>query len=282
MTRTSQLGRQPSSKSSRVSRTLARRQLVKTNRRPPHRLSYLESRSVRPSTLRDYTTRFNQIIAWLGSDPSLVDNLRVVDELMVEYLEGLFDIGAGIDSGIRAVASLKFFHPLLGKGTTGALPRASRCLKGWGLAAPPRQRLPVPLEGLGAVIGLLILRGLWEMGLRLFIQFICYLRPGECSGLLRKQLVPPQSRGQPMGAFRQWVILLHPTEDMVPGKTGIFDASVIIDSDSWMETLLHRLRGAKEDNQALWSQSSTRSWSPLSVQPSRPLDWIIWGGTFTI
>ena len=110
-------------------------------------LSYLETRSVRPATLVDYQRRLHALTVWLGFNPVLMLNLVILDSLMVDYLEDLFDMGKGIDSGIRAIAALRFFHPLIGRGQVGILTRAARALKGWHAAAPPLQRMPIPLEG---------------------------------------------------------------------------------------------------------------------------------------
>ncbi|CAE7422123.1 unnamed protein product [Symbiodinium natans] len=221
----------------------------------PEGLTYLESRSVRAPTLADYQNRLKQFEIWLGVVACAVLDLALLDMAMVEYVNELFDLGKGVDSGVRALAALKFFHPLLGRNTGHLMPRTARALKGWSLAAPSRQRLPIPLEGLGCIMGILIAAGLVEMALRLFIQFSCYLRPGECSNLLCKQLVAPQATALAGQAFRYWAILLHPIEDGVPGKTNMFDATVLLDSDAWMDPLLRGLLSKKSPDDPLWAHS---------------------------
>lgn len=119
------------------------------------------------------------------------------------------------------------------------------------LAAPPQQRMPVPIEVLSAIMGVFLQRGSRESALRLFIQFVTYMRPGECSQLLVKQLVRPQ--GSVNQSFNFWAILLHPMEDLTPGKTGIFDGSVVLDSDLWVNVFLERLVHGKDPLQPLWS-----------------------------
>ena len=250
MTKRSGLAK-PSKRSAQ--QALRRRLVTKERLKPVGRLSYLESRSVRPATLMDYQSRMQQMIIWLGCDPCLMMNLTALDEITIEYLEDLYEAGKAIDAGIPAVAALKFFHPLLEKGAIASLPRTTRALKGWGLAAPQRQRLPIPLEGLGAIIRILVNKNLKELALRLFIQFSCYLRPGECSNLRCKQLIPPQPTAQAGLAFLHWAILLHPFEDGEAGKTNIFDATVLLDSDSWLDPLLRNLVGRKQPDESLWS-----------------------------
>ena len=130
------------------------------------------------------------------------------------------------------------------------LMRSARALKGWQLAAPPLQRMPLPIEVLTAIMGVMLIRGFVEEPLRLFLQFMTYLRPGECSNLLVKQLVAPQQSVHQV--FNYWAILLNPSEDLVPGKTGVFDGSVIIDSDMWIGPFLARLVRDRDPNAPLW------------------------------
>ena len=144
---------------------------------------------MRLPTLKDYTNRRNIFLKWCGMETLKEHQL---DQALVEYLEFLFSEGMKIDSGIRIHAAMRFFNPALGRPSSGSLARTVKALKGWSHAAPPMQRLPLPIEVLGAIIGLLIQKNLMEIGIRLLLQFICYLRPGECSNLTVKQLVPPQ------------------------------------------------------------------------------------------
>ena len=94
--------------------------------------------------------------------------------------------------------------------------------------------------------------GLHEMVLRIFIQFLCYLRPGECSNLLVKQLIAPLMTGVLSCAYTGWVILLHPAEDKSPGKTGLFDATVMLDSDAWLHPILQALVMKRDPSEPLW------------------------------
>ena len=97
----------------------------------------------------------------------------------------------------------------------------------------------------------LIVKGKPQLALRLFVQFLTYLRPGERSTLKVQQLVPPQIGGG--GRFQNWAILLHPTKDGAPGNTGVFDAMVVIDSGPWISQRLASLIQGKQPNDSLWS-----------------------------
>ena len=216
----------------------------------PPGMTYLESRSVRPATLKDYQLRMSRFRNWCSLYHLPLDSPAQVDLALVEYLQDLFSKGRGKDDGIRTHAALRFFMPHLGKPSSGSLPRTVRALKGWSLAAPGQQRLPLPIEVLGAIMGVLCNRNLHQLALRLFLQFVTYMRPGECSNLLVKQLVPPQSTMG--GRFDQFAILLHPLEDQTPGKTGVFDASVVVDSDHWLNPILLQLVASRSPDEQLW------------------------------
>jgi len=215
-------------------------------------MTYLETRSVRGPTMKDYQTRLDRFKVWTQKFQLPLDSPENLDLALVEYIQDLFDQGRKIDDGIRTHAAIRFFHPSLGRPMAGTLPRTLRALKGWSLASPSQQRLPLPLEVLGAVIGFLATQGMHQLGLRLFLQFVTYMRPGECSNLLVKQMVAPQ---QTLGdRFMFFAILLHPSEDKVPGKTGVFDASVVLDSDAWMYPLLTQLGMGKTATDVIWDQ----------------------------
>lgn len=231
-------------------RFLRQIQVAQKSLAPPE-MTYLESRSVRLPTLKDYTNRRNIFLKWCQVHGMETLTEHQLDQALVEYLEFLFSEGMKIDSGIRIHAAMRFFNPALGRPSSGSLARTVKALKGWSHAAPPMQRLPLPIEVLGAIIGLLIQKNLMEIGIRLLLQFICYLRPGECSNLTVKQLVPPQhSVGM---RFQFWALLLHPVEEGVPGKTNVYDATVLIDTELWLSPFFKKLIEAKGQDDPLWT-----------------------------
>ena len=59
------------------------------------------------------------------------------------------------------------------------------------------------------------------------LAFVCYLRPAELLRLRRAHLVPPL----PAAGMRAWGLLLHDSKLMIPGKTGLYDAAVLVDLD---------------------------------------------------
>ena len=178
----------------------------------PAGMTYLEARSVRQPTIQDYTKRIQEFQAWMSAHGLGASTSFELDLNLIDFMEEMFEAGRGVNDGVRVVAAARFFWPRL----TKEIPRTVRGLKGWQLAAPPQQRMPIPIEALGAIMGALIWSGELELALRLFVQFLTYMRPGECSQLTVKQLVAPQSSSNQ--SFNFWAILLHPIEDLIPGK----------------------------------------------------------------
>eukprot|EP00438_Fugacium_kawagutii_P030809 Skav229499 [mRNA] locus=scaffold2455:119515:131643:- [translate_table: standard] len=191
----------------KIERNLKRRKLVEAATIVPNGMTYLESRSVKQPTILDYTRRHQEFMTWCLQQELHPRTSEEMDMFLVEFLQQLFDEDRGINDGIRAVAAVKFFKPQFKN-----MPRVTRALRGWQIASPPLQRMPIPIEVLCAIIGELMKAGRKEMGLRLFLQFLTYLRPGECSSLTVKQLVPPIAAANQ--AFNFWAVLLHPAEDL--------------------------------------------------------------------
>ena len=211
-------------------------------------------------TLKDYRRRFQEFQKWCQLNHLEVTSTSLLDLALVEFLEELFDQDRGVNDGVRVVAATRFFLPNIAKALGHqSLPRAVRALKGWNLASPQLQRMPIPVEVMGAMAGVLLCLHKPNMALRLFFQFVTYLRPGECSQIKGKHLIPPQKRNS--SHFGQWAVLLNPIEDLIPGKTNIFDASVILDSDLWMGEFLAMRKLSVGNNDNIWVFRQSQSFS---------------------
>ncbi|CAL1150767.1 unnamed protein product [Cladocopium goreaui] len=79
------------------------------------------------------------------------------------------------------------------------------------------------------------------------------IRPGETSNLLVGQVIPPMSSF--LGSLQFFAVLLNPSEAKVPGKTGIFDQGILIDSDMWINPILRNLIQNRPRNAPLWSHN---------------------------
>ena len=65
-----------------------------------------------------------------------------------------------------------------------------------------------------------------------------------------KQLIAPSPEAGPQ--FASWGLLLNPFNDGVPGKTGGYDDSLIIDSDPWLGEFLKILVAGRHPEDFLW------------------------------
>ena len=71
--------------------------------------------------------------------------------------------------------------------------------------------------------------------------------------------------------FINWAILLHPTEDLTSGKTGVFDATVVIDSDPWIGPHLSNLVHMESCPTKTFGQILIMCWWPSTGK--HPKDW---------
>ena len=91
-----------------------------------------------------------------------------------------------------------------------------------------------------------------ETALRWWLAFRCYLRPGENDKLTVRMLVPPSAAAGPQ--YLSWGLHLHPSEcGGLPGKTGVYDEAVLVDSEARLGTLFTQLRAGRGLDEALWS-----------------------------
>eukprot|EP00969_Alexandrium_andersonii_P098072 4329986-Alexandrium_andersonii.AAC.1 len=77
------------------------------------------------------------------------------------------------------------------------------------------------------MVGWMLHHKLCDEAVAVLVGYACYLRPGELTSLLRKQLVLPNPAAGPL--YQRFGLVLHPLESGVPGKTGVDDDSATID-----------------------------------------------------
>ena len=166
------------------------------------------------------------------------------------------------------VAALEHFESRVSRLGAFGLPRASRALSSWMKAAPSSQRFPFPWVALCAVIGLIVVEGgRLASALHLLVTFRSYLRPGASDVLRVKQLVPPQPMaGQ---AYQAWGLLLNPIEDRTPGKTGLLDEAILLDSKPWLHPFFVALTSRRDPEDFLWPARGAELVEEF--QPSLPL-----------
>ena len=215
--------------------------------------SHLEGTSVARQTLTQYTVsihEFVRICTVMALDWRTDEEL---DSVIVYVLDKLFFDGRAADDGNRLVAGIRWYLPRYRRGGAGHLPRTLVALAAFSKKRPGQQRLPLPWVVVCAVIGALILRGLKMMALQVAIAFWGYLRPSESDNLLCGSLVPPTTLAG--DRYSEWGLLLHPSSGSIPGKTGNFDESVVLEGFSLLTPLLLSLKSSKADDERLWSHS---------------------------
>ena len=210
--------------------------------------SFLETNRVREPTARRYKQEVDDLrehFPKLALETLAPESL---DECVVEYLEHLYFLGDSHSRGDYLFASLSFFLP---EGLTFQLKRTRRALKGLRRLAPGTSRAPLPWLAVMAMAGAALHASDWEFAVMLMLQFVCYLRPSELTGLIAGQLVRPRSSSQP------WGILLAPQELGRTSKTKQFDESVLVDwkNIAGLRHALERLRTARRDEELLWHTS---------------------------
>ena len=195
-------------------------------------LSFLEQTAVKPATSKDYRLRIETFCKWCLERGLSWRSVEELDAVLTMAFDEMFFKGEPADHGSKLLAALKHFESRVSRLGSLGLPRAGRALGSWMKAAPSSQGLPFPWIALCAVIGLLVERGRLASALHLLVAFRSYLRPGASDLLRVTQLVPPQPMaGQ---AYQAWGLLLNPVEDRTPGKTGLLDEAILLDSEPWL------------------------------------------------
>ena len=103
-----------------------------------------------------------------------------------------------------------------------------------------------------ALAGIMLGRGQIEQVIAMILSFGCYLRPSECDLLTAMQVVPPVAGAA--GAPGLAALLLHPGELGRPGKTGLWDFTIVLDTYVFLvPALLGLKRRAASPTARLWS-----------------------------
>ena len=166
------------------------------------------------------------------------------DPVLADFLEEIFDRGHAVSTGVRVVAAIMWAFPHIGGPIKAKLPLCDVALRGWKALRPQLSRPPIP-EAVAAAISLdLLKQGLPWSGLLVMVLFETYLRPSEALAMRVKQVVHPVAGGA--GHLAYTALVVHPEELLVPGKTGVFDHTVVFDlaRHQWLGTLLSKLAKA--------------------------------------
>jgi len=204
-----------------------RRSARRKQQRREHPSSSLRMASVSKQTQKKYREIWSQLCKWNGGRVTTGLSLHHLDQLVTSYLEDMYLEGEDLSKANYLVAAIAFFIPQC-KGLS-ALPISQQSMKGWRKLCPPRSRMPLPYE----VVCLLSLtafqQGLIEVSLILLLIFFLYLRPSEAFRLRVQDLVPPPARAK--RPYKNFSVLLHPTELGVPSQTLQWDEMMELDLD---------------------------------------------------
>jgi hypothetical protein len=239
------------------------------------RMSYLEHLLITENTMKVYRRRAEEFIHWCSIRHLDWSAAEELDETLLIAFDEMYFKGLSSEDGSCLLAAIKYFEPQYSRLGDARLPRAHRALKAWSKAAPTQQRLPFPEVALGAVLGVLLHGRQLPLALNLLTQFRTYLRPGACDNLRVKQLIPPNIDAG--NQFCYWGLMLNPTEDRLPGKTGTLDDSLMLDTELWLNDFYLMLITNRNHDEYLWpvrGQSAvvgftTACWR-LGLQALRP------------
>ena len=214
-------------------------------------LSFLECLQVKGPTKKRYTVLVQTLLRWCSQRAMTWNTDHELDNLLVNYFDELFFKGQSVEVASSTIAALRMFLPDLKRGAHANVPRSMMVIRTWRKRCPAKQRLPFPLIALMAMAGWVLWQHLspWIV-LKWLIGFRCYLRPGENDKLTVRMLVPPTAAAG--SGYQLWGLLLSPLELAEPGKTGLYDEAVLIDTELRLGPLLSRLVGHRPQDAALW------------------------------
>ena len=171
---------------------------------------------------------------------------------MMDFSDALFLSGLAHSDGTKTWAAIQAFIPAVLQ-ESFLCSRVMSALDGYGKRAPEGSRDCPPEEAVFAVVGALLHLGKPLSALNELVRYLAGGRPGEIDGLKVSQLIEPRT------STGCWSILLHPQENLAPGKTGAFDESILLDQAlvKEMHTCLQALVEGRPPADPLWMVSST-------------------------
>jgi hypothetical protein len=175
-----------------------------------------------------------------------------MDELLVRYMNELFETGNKSWKGEKLVAALCFFSPQFGRHGALHIPRAIRCLKGWQKASPSRSRRPLVWPVWAAIAIELFRMRLPLVAVLVIVMVDCYLRPSEMLSLTPSSFLAPAPSG-----VASWVLLLFPAEGVDRSKVGEADDTIPLDSRRlcWMGCIYKELASRRPSDARLLGMS---------------------------
>ncbi|CAK9044550.1 unnamed protein product [Durusdinium trenchii] len=196
----------------------------------------LERVAVSEAVAKDYTRRTNDLRFFARQSKISLRSAKNLDEACTLFLNNIFEQGVELHEGSKFVAAVKDAFPDFGH--KSALPRMIRALQGWTKIDPQKTRPPLPWELVAGIAMKMQARTRHHAALAVLTMFSAYLRPGECLGIQKTDLVRPMPRQE------HHTLHLHPAERHEASKVGISEESIQLDSVQllWLGQALEQLQ----------------------------------------
>ena len=211
-------------------------------------LSVLEELSITEATQQTYLKSARVFQQWMDKQQLFPATHGEVILRLLEFLDEMFFEGLSHQDGSRMWAAVHFLLPGLdGHQLTS---RVQRALKGWSRRAPTSSRFPLPRALVMALAAHAVLQNRVLEALAFILGFLTYLRPGALVGLSAASLIPPT----PLLGRATWGIVVSPTEEGKPTKTGEWDQSLLLDNPDfdWLDGPLRELFEGRDPRGSLW------------------------------
>ena len=154
-----------------------------------------------------------------------------VDAEVVEWADAALQTGVAGHLGQKMMAALAWVRPKFRRGGEISLPRSRVGVLALARRSPGHTRLPLPEPVVMALacrmVALLGGEAGRTLGLCVLLAHHLYLRPGELARIQWEWIVPAAAGSPECG--RQCSIVLHPSEELVSSKVGLFDETLLVD-----------------------------------------------------
>lgn len=201
--------------------------------------------------------------------------MNTLDVQATQYITELYFEGHDVSKARTFLAALPWAYPMArNRHGQSRLTRAPGACQGWKRLAPPGSRNPLP----EVVISMVVSEIYRELGgglkgrraaIGLMSGYRGYFRQGELCGLQIRHINPPSAEGGAETRFTS--IGLHPTEDGVPSKVGVYDTTIAFDKERDAEIaaglcFLHGHCNQNESILGLSQEALGRVWSRVVVR----------------
>ena len=183
-------------------------------------------------TLKLYENAVCEFETWCRDQRKAVQTHRMVDEALTSFIHELCEDGRGFTDASYSVFGWIAIRSQLHLPEKEQLPFAKKALKGWKSRFPGSSRCGVDLK-IWDLVALQCLVNNWILtAAAILIQGDAYLRPCEIMNLQRDAVIPPRASGR----REIWGLVIAPSEQGIPTKTGEFIDTVLFNSRDRFDT----------------------------------------------